>query len=428
MSTTKILMTICLLPAAVLPPAAQAAERVWTGAAGNANWFTTNNWTPDDSYPVAGDTATITNGTVLLTNSSAYLSALTITDATLVFSNWDTTLSATNVVIGSNGIMTLSAAFTNNVMSNRVSIACSNLTLDVWGQINASDKGYIDGIIKADGSGPGGGYYSTYSDSGAGHGGQGGYSASLKAGGVTYGSSSAPTTPGSGGGGGQDIGEEGGGGALRIDASGAIVLNGTISANGRNGVNKLHSSPGGGSGGSIFITSRTFGGAVGAILAQGGTSTYKGTVATWGGGGGGGGRIAVWCGLSDQLKARALTGNLAGLVLATNFAKFSGTLSVTNGMGYTSSSPGGAEAGTILFISSMPGGNRLLFQMRITNDIPSARPAATNLSTRVLLATRFVSLETAVPAVSLLIRRAGVAEGMPRSTGEWQCLALVALG
>jgi hypothetical protein len=78
-------------------------------------------------------------------------------------------------------------------------------------------------------------------------------------------------------------------------------------------------------------------------------------------GGGGGGRIAVWCNMPDQLKVRALTGNLARLILATNSASFTGTLSVTNGIGYTNTPPGGAVSGTILFISPMPAGTVFSF-------------------------------------------------------------------
>ncbi|HTM69053.1 MAG TPA: hypothetical protein VL426_07220, partial [Candidatus Binatia bacterium] len=115
---------------------------------------------------------------------------------------------------------------------------------------------------------------------GAGHGGDGG--ASSTAGGVTYGSVTAPATVGSGGGGG-NFGSPGlGGGAVKLVATGTLTIaaGATVTANGGNGT----SLSGGGSGGSVFLQGATLAG-TGTITADGGAAST--------GGGGGGGRIAV---------------------------------------------------------------------------------------------------------------------------------------
>ena len=66
---------------------------------GTNDWFSTNNWDGGASIPVAGDTVTVAAaGAALLTNSTPYLGSLTLS-TTLIFSNWDTTLSATSVTV-----------------------------------------------------------------------------------------------------------------------------------------------------------------------------------------------------------------------------------------------------------------------------------------------------------------------------------------
>ena len=59
---------------------ASAETRTWSGAGGNSDWFDAANWTPNDSYPVAGDTAVIQDGArVVLSNATDWLDAVTIT-------------------------------------------------------------------------------------------------------------------------------------------------------------------------------------------------------------------------------------------------------------------------------------------------------------------------------------------------------------
>ena len=79
---------------------------------------------------------------------------------------------------------------------------------------------------------------------------------------------------------------------VKVEAAGAVIVNGSILADGGNGA----SYNGSGSGGGIYLRCGTFYGATNGLLsANGGTGGYaSGTY-----GGGGGGRIAVWR-VSDQ--------------------------------------------------------------------------------------------------------------------------------
>ncbi len=277
-----------------------AATVTWTGAA-NSNWFDTNNWS-GLALPVAGDSVLITNAgnNVLLTGSPPYLLSFAISNKTLIFSNWDACLSATNFTIGSGGTITVANAFTTSQMSNRVDIVCSNLTLEAGGMINVAGKGFAGGdAASTNGYGPGGGRGKTPesngSGGGGGHGGRGGYSwlGYGVAGGVTNDGAVDPQLPGSGGGRGYNfatVAGGNGGGVVRIQAAGQVLVNGTITANGTNGVGAGWNG-GGGAGGSIVIQCEMFGGgAAGLLTAAGGNMAGDGTP-----GGGGGGRIAVQC-------------------------------------------------------------------------------------------------------------------------------------
>ncbi len=284
-SATAWLVAILLCPCTP----AHGEMKTWIGSS-DVSWFTATNWNPE-GVPTNGDdvvidaVSSLTN--VVLTGSTPALGQLTIMNRALVFSNWNTVLTVSNMVVRSGGRLALPAAF-NEVagLSNRICVVCTNFVLDPGGQVLADGRGYI-GANGANGYGPGKGLYgpaSVQQGSGGGHGGAGGSCNSALGGGV-YGSSSAPVTPGSSGGGGW-IGVGGsGGGAVRIDAAGTVTVNGTISANGtaagpgQNG--------GGGAGGSIYITCQTLDGTGGVIQASGG-APYSVN-----GGGGGGGRIAI---------------------------------------------------------------------------------------------------------------------------------------
>jgi len=263
-----------------------AADLTWVGPS-NGDWFASGNWNPAQA-PNTGDTVFITNGYVLLSNTSAPQASLTITNASLIFTNWGTRLDVTNVVVLNKGILTLPPAYTNAEMSNRVYVICSNFFLASGGKIDVAGMGYR-GTNRTTGSGPGAG---TGGDrgSGAGHGGRGGRSSTGHVGGNAYGSTNMPETPGSGGGcrsgGGGPSGN--GGGVVRMVASGQVTINGLIDASGKNA---SAFDAGGGSGGSIYITAQSFDGTNGSILADGGSVALSGNDNQ--GGGGAGGRIAM---------------------------------------------------------------------------------------------------------------------------------------
>ncbi|MCG2680920.1 MAG: hypothetical protein L6455_13305, partial [Kiritimatiellae bacterium] len=275
----QCLATACsILMVCVGSSPSPAATKTWSASTGD--WFLDGNWTPATA-PVAGDDVVITNASasVILSNSTPWLSSVTLSK-TLMFTNWNSALNATNVTILTNGTMTLPGAFTNNATSNNVYIVCSNLTVDAGGNINANAKGYAGGTSDSGGSGSGPGY--GRGNYGGGYGGHG----SASVGGNTYGSFSAPVDAGSGGGWGSQTYYLGGagGGAIRIDASGTITNNGTISANGGNGGGTW---AGGGSGGGIYLTCKTLSGTTGVFSANGGNPGDSKA------NGAGGGRIAV---------------------------------------------------------------------------------------------------------------------------------------
>ena len=213
---------------------------------------------------------------------------------------------------------------------------------------DATGRGFAGGPKQwANGYGPGGGWGATYAG-GAGYGGLGGGNSFTNAGvrtGGTYGLAFAPFEPGSGGGTGNDMGQAGGagGGVIRIESKGDVVMNGSLLANayGRTGHNG-----GGGSGGGIFVTCRTFSG-TGTISANGEASSSNQTS-----GGGGGGRIAVWLNVPESLWPRYFSGNLGQATLSeTPPSTFTGT--ATAGIGAYSRLPM-PTVGTVVFLTPPP--------------------------------------------------------------------------
>jgi len=175
-----------------------------------------------------------------------------------------------NVLITNGAILTCNGAVTLNAAS---------LSVDAGSTISADGKGFLSG------QGPGAG---GANGAGGGYGGKGrSHAGSL--GGSTYGSALAPVDLGSGGGatGWNGVPGGSGGGAIRINISETLTLNGLISANG-NEFSKDSYYAGGGSGGSVYITTKNFTGG-GKITVNGGGKTSVNA-----GGGGGGGRIAVY--------------------------------------------------------------------------------------------------------------------------------------
>jgi len=184
-----------------------------------------------------------------------------------------------NLTIASNGLLLVSSPSSSLNLN-----ATGNVTIQSGGSLLADSAGYP--------AGAGSGHGLSYNDGsyrpcgGGGYGGSGANGASANAGGgITYGTQTAPTTYGSGGGQLMPYSFGGaGGGAIQLNVSGILQVDGRISANGGSGSG---SGGGGGSGGSLWLTTGILIGS-GSITANGGNGA--GSI----GGGGGGGRIAIY--------------------------------------------------------------------------------------------------------------------------------------
>lgn len=188
-----------------------------------------------------------------------------------------------NLLVRTNGTLTAPASGTTRTIN------ANTVTIEAGGAIS------LDGCGYGPQSGPGSGYPGPALLGGGGHGGYGGGNGPT--GGNVYDSIAAPVAPGSGGAtykSGPPYSYGGnGGGALTFDISGALTVNGRLSANGLNG----GFNSGGGSGGSLNVSAFTLGGS-GVISANGGSASGVA-------GGGSGGRVALIC------TANNFTGRLA---------------------------------------------------------------------------------------------------------------------
>jgi hypothetical protein len=185
-----------------------------------------------------------------------------------------------NLTVSSNGFLLASPLSVMNLIA-------TNVTIQSGGSLQADSAGYAAG----QGSGPGryiSGDYVNFPCGGAGHGSNGGNgTTNNNTGGASYGSQTSPTTFGSGGGMFATYSPGGsGGGAVQLNVSGVLQVDGRISANGGDGSGN---GGGGGSGGSIWLMAGTLAGS-GSVAANGGNGANSI------GGGGGGGRIAVFPG------------------------------------------------------------------------------------------------------------------------------------
>ena len=163
-------------------------------------------------------------------------------------------------------------------------LSVDNLTVES----GATVRGYSDGYRAA--YGPGAGTSAPNNGQGAGGAGYGGEGGdSTYPGGSTYGDLYQPDDLGSGGGN-RNVSGGKGGGAIRLQVTGTLDLDGTISVDGGDG-GESYGGAGAGSGGSIWITAGTFEGS-GTLAAEGGEGGQSGIHPD--GGGGGGGRIAVY--------------------------------------------------------------------------------------------------------------------------------------
>ena len=203
-----------------------------------ATWGGTAPAASDDVFIASGDTVTI-NGTGVTNINSLSVSGI------------------------------LQHAENSSSKAHEVNLDIANdCTIASGGKIEVTGRGYSSG-----GPGvPSAGY------SGGSHGGRGGLNGGgVDDAGVTYGSLTAPETMGSAASSGPD-----GGGVIKLTVDGTTTVDGAILANGEFG------SYAGGAGGSVFITTASFGGS-GSVTANGGKNGTTGGTH----GAGGGGRVAV---------------------------------------------------------------------------------------------------------------------------------------
>ncbi len=238
------------------------------------------------------------NGGLRGTNTP--LSGINISSTDLTITNGATVMlgigsSCRNLLIASNSFIVVSGP-TLTLFTMTVT---GNATIQPTGGISADGSGYTGAE-----TGPGGGNTfetnNSFTGAGGGYGGNGGASAAGGPGGGSYGLITEPNQSGSNGGRGNgnspfNFGGAGGG-AVQLNITGALLLNGIISANGLTGPGE---GSGGGSGGGIMLM------VLGNFSGAGTISANGGNAESVLGGGGGGGRIAVTC------RSNLFTGSLA---------------------------------------------------------------------------------------------------------------------
>ena len=249
--------------------------RTYTCEVTSGYWDGSSTWRDEDGaggLPIAGDSVVIPSGrTVTVTNSleDTWLAALEIS-GTLKTKNWNTQIAADTVTVKDGGVITVTGTTAANAAdTNRVWIACGDLTIEAGGKINVDQLGFARNV------GPG--HAEQQGEAGSSHGGFGGWLEGIaNYPMLPYGSMTEPETLGSGGQHAWDSATEGmGGGAVRIDANGVVTVNGSILASGGNVGGCATSATDGafdnpGSGGSILIYCDTFIGTNGVLRAQGG--------------------------------------------------------------------------------------------------------------------------------------------------------------
>ena len=277
---------------------------IGTGGGGLVKaWDDPANWDLNTT-PGEGDTVIISQNSQTYITISApppHLKKLSVTGAVeLRLSGWETKIDAETVEFnGATVVRPAAGTQAGAAATNRVWIVCRDFTLGAKATINADSRGFYN-------SGPGTPMDSATGNDGSSHGGRGGagdVTRGLICGSTKFGtigrladprkassaendSLTAPVLPGSGGFVPLSTGVTlAGGGAVRIEATGRVPVNGLISADGDNAWN---TGRGGSAGGSVYISCATVDGS-GFIRARGGIPNTGGTVS----GGGGGGRVSV---------------------------------------------------------------------------------------------------------------------------------------
>ena len=217
-----------------------------------------------------GGPMTLTGTLELPAEYSLTTSSLTIGDGGTLSIHEKLTVSG-NVVVAGGGKITTAGASSNPCKAHLA--VGGNLTVDAGGTIDVTGRGYSINTY------PGG---KMDDSSGGSHGGWG-----LKASGAVencaspYGSVVDPVTAGSGGGQSSSANSDTGGGVVILDVAGALTVNGSILANGKD---KNHYA---GAGGSINITAASIAGGADAVITANAGLASNATSAS------GGGRIAI---------------------------------------------------------------------------------------------------------------------------------------
>jgi hypothetical protein len=210
-----------------------------------------------------------------------------------------TALSGTTLTVGGSSGAVITHEYNTTAEVHKATITVTSLTIASNGQINVTGRGYSSA------NGPG------LCSNGAAYAGESGACS-----GDTYGSYSAPTNLGSG------SGQQPGGGAVILNITNTLTVNGSILADGLGGSNYTSA------GGSIFITANALSGSGVLDASAGGSAGVDG---------GGGGRIAVlastagWTGTITAYGGS--TGGAAGGAAGTIFLQASGaqgTLVINN--------------------------------------------------------------------------------------------------
>ncbi len=273
---------------------------------GGAMIYMQGGFSPDNDMVLDGSTLTVDGslavpGNLILTNSVLSVSGEMSVSGDLVLDNGDLTLIDSLIVSGAitlnnDSVISHYAASIDTQYMLNIEALTSEISIDATSKIDVSGRGYLGsysgdnaskygrtlGNIEESGS---------YFMSGGSYGGSGGKASSYAVNNV-YGDLANPNEVGSGGGGGNSGGIGGnGGGLVRIVAK-SLTLEGSILANGADGIRY----GAGGSGGGIRVDVDTLTGA-GSISAKGGESgllPWYGYLYPIDSGGGGGGRIAIY--------------------------------------------------------------------------------------------------------------------------------------
>lgn len=268
----------------------------WKGTGANKTaWDDPANW--DNGVPQTGDDVIITNlnsTTLLLDHTTPVFNSLFVQNGravpeanypqTILCTNWSTCLRANTITLGVGAVIKPAGPCYNETSPNRVWIAAETLTVSSTASINADLCGYKskgwDGSGNIPGQGPA---WSAAAKPGANtsavYGGENAYLIVPTA--APYGNAAEPELPGSAGGSNNNAA----GGAIRLDLTGTLTVDGQITA----GAMSQYNQNSGCSGGGIWITCDKLTGS-GKICANAvNCATRTGAASIQGGGG----RVAV---------------------------------------------------------------------------------------------------------------------------------------